>query len=96
MYWMASLGLIALGLGLIFYSEGLPLLVALGFSIIGGVVSFLLIPKLGPSFVRIGLSGRDLSKKDKPLLPESMGAVPALVYLFWIVFFHSVFYSWAC
>lgn len=83
------LGILGIGLALsfIFFPDGSPLLNSLGFGILGSVIAYHMIPALGPSFIKVGFSGKDLSKKDKPLLPECMGAVPVTVYLFCMIFF---------
>lgn len=64
-----------------------PISSAFGFSILGYLATTYLIPRLGPSFARIGLKGTDLSKKDRPVIPECLGAVSAVVYLFLLFFF---------
>lgn len=38
---------------------------SVGFSILAFVSSLTLVPALGPAFVRVGLKGRDLLKKEK-------------------------------
>ena len=40
-----------------------------------------MIPLAAPKFIKNGLVGKDLHKKEKPLLAESMGTVVLLVYL---------------
>lgn len=60
---------------------------AIGFAVIGYLATDYLIPRVGPSFIKIGLFGQDLSKKGKPVLPECIGSVSATVYLF-IMFFY--------
>ena len=83
------------GIALIFNKEGSPLISSLGFALVGGTVTFHMIPALGPSFIRVGLSGRDLNKVEQRVLPETMGAVAALVYLFCLFFFIPfMFYSY--
>ncbi|KAL4797047.1 glycosyl transferase family 4-domain-containing protein [Aspergillus venezuelensis] len=42
---------------------------------------------LGPVFIRAGLSGKDMAKPSRPILPETMGAVCAVVYLLVLIFF---------
>lgn len=70
---LASLALIA---------PNSPLRTLCAFAGLGYVATYLLIPRLGASFIRIGLKGRDLSKADKSqVLPESMGLVAAITYL---------------
>ena len=39
-----------------------PLRTLLAFAVIGYIITSLLIPKVGPSFIKIGLKGKDLSK----------------------------------
>lgn len=70
-----------------------PLSISLLLASLGYAVSLYLIPRMGPAFIRVGFSGRDLSKKDKPLLPETIGVIPALVYLvLMVMFIPFVFY----
>lgn len=76
-----------LGIGLILYPEGHPILASVGFGLVGFVVAYHLIMALGGSFIKVGLKGKDLSKPEKPVLPESMGAVSSIVYLFCMLFF---------
>lgn len=60
-----------------------PLRTLIAFGCIGYVVTILIIPRLAPSFIKIGLKGKDLSKPP-PLteIPETMGLVAALTYMF--------------
>ncbi|SCU99382.1 LANO_0F01662g1_1 [Lachancea nothofagi CBS 11611] len=67
-----------------------PLLAALGFSIVGYQATNALIPRVSSSFIKIGLFGKDLSKPGRPVIPESIGAISATVYLF-IMFFYIPF-----
>lgn len=62
-------------------SESSPLCAALGLSGLSFCATFALITWLGPAFVRRGLNGKDLLKKDQGVLPESMGVVVACVHL---------------
>lgn len=85
----------AVGLALILNTASQPLISCLGFSIIGSIVTFHLIPRMGPLFVGIGLSGKDLLKKEKKVLPETMGAVVGLVYMFCLfLFIPFMFYQY--
>lgn len=82
-------------LALVFNPEGKPLISCFGFALIGGLLTFHLIPKLGPLFIGIGLKGKDLLKKEKNVLPETMGAVVGSVYLFCMFFFIPlIFYQY--
>lgn len=59
-----------------------PLQTAAAFGLFGYAATSYLVPRLGPSFVRVGLSGKDLLKPPpvEPI-PESMGVVPAVTYI---------------
>ncbi|KAL4957145.1 glycosyl transferase family 4-domain-containing protein [Aspergillus filifer] len=67
--------------------EGAPLIPAIAFSGIAFAVAFSMIRWLGPVFIRAGLSGKDMAKPSRPVLPETMGAVCAVVYLLVLIFF---------
>lgn len=59
-----------------------PLQTLLAFGALGYVATQALVPRLAPSFVRIGLKGRDMSKQGKPAeIAESMGVIPAVTYM---------------
>ncbi|OVF05465.1 putative UDP-N-acetylglucosamine--dolichyl-phosphate N-acetylglucosaminephosphotransferase [Clavispora lusitaniae] len=63
-----------------------PLQTAVAFGLIGFSATSHLVPRLGASFLRVGLSGRDLSKKPPVApIPESMGVVPAVTYMVLLV-----------
>eukprot|EP00056_Hartaetosiga_gracilis_P000944 m.41453 g.41453 ORF g.41453 m.41453 type:complete len:421 (-) comp10426_c0_seq1:20-1282(-) len=55
--------------------------VLLFLSIGGGVVCFRLVPAVRDLFIKANLYGKDLNKKDKPQIPESLGVVCGTVYL---------------
>lgn len=59
-----------------------PLQTASAFGLFGYAATSYLVPRLGPSFIRVGLSGKDLLKPPpvEPI-PESMGVVPAVTYI---------------
>lgn len=60
-----------------------PLQTSLAFSGLGYVATASLVPRLAPSFVKVGLKGRDRSKKGPvPEIAELMGVVASVVYLF--------------
>nr|WOG36153.1 uncharacterized protein [Candida metapsilosis] len=60
-----------------------PVRTSIAFAVIGYVITNSVIPRVGPSFVKIGLKGRDLSKRPPvPEIPETMGLVAATTYLF--------------
>ncbi|SCU81209.1 LAFA_0C03334g1_1 [Lachancea sp. 'fantastica'] len=83
--------LILIAITLLYFSRHYsPLLAAIAFAIIGYQATDVLIPCVSPSFIQKGLFGKDLSKPGKPVIPESIGAVSAMVYLF-IMFFYIPF-----
>jgi UDP-N-acetylglucosamine--dolichyl-phosphate N-acetylglucosaminephosphotransferase len=68
--------------------EGEPLIASLAFSGLAFAASYAMIRWLGPTFIKAGLHGRDMAKvNNHHLLPECMGAICAVVYLFAIIFF---------
>lgn len=79
-----------------FYNNQGPsaLVAAMGFGIAGYFATDLLIPRVGKSFIKIGLFGKDLSKPGRPVLPETIGAIPAVFICLLCSFtFHSFFTS---
>ncbi|KHJ33208.1 putative udp-n-acetyl-glucosamine-1-p transferase [Erysiphe necator] len=64
-----------------------PLFASIAFSVIAFAASYAMIRWLGPTFLQAGLKGRDLSKPHKKEIPETMGAVSAIVYLLIIIIF---------
>ncbi|KAL2857500.1 glycosyl transferase family 4-domain-containing protein [Aspergillus pseudodeflectus] len=70
-----------------FEGEGAPLVASLAFSGIAFAVTFSMIRWLGPVFIKAGLSGKDMAKPNRPVIPETMGAVCAVVYLLVLIFF---------
>ncbi|EAW13989.1 UDP-N-acetylglucosamine--dolichyl-phosphate N-acetylglucosaminephosphotransferase [Aspergillus clavatus NRRL 1] len=78
------------GLGVIVNSlqgDGAPLIASIAFSAVAFVVTFSLIRWLGPVFLKAGLKGKDMAKPRRPEIPETMGAVCAVVYLLALIFF---------
>lgn len=67
-----------------------PVYYATGFSLFGYIAVDYLIPKVGQTFVKRGLFGKDMSKVGKPVIPETIGVVPAVAYLF-IMFLYIPF-----
>lgn len=64
-----------------------PIFSAVGFAILGYYVVDYLVPRLRDSFLKIGLKGKDMSKTNEPVIPECLGSVAAVVYLFLMFFF---------
>lgn len=57
------------------------------FSVSGYLVVNSLIPQLSPFFIKRGLFGKDMSKINNPIIPETLGIVPAIVYLFIMILY---------
>lgn len=88
---LAHLSLSVLCLSLLFKTlsreNGEPLVASLAFSGIAFSSTYSMIRWLGPTFMRAGLKGKDLSKRDRKEIPETMGAICAVVYLLIIIVF---------
>ncbi|KAI1330805.1 glycosyl transferase family 4-domain-containing protein [Xylariaceae sp. FL0255] len=68
--------------------EGEPLIASVALSGFAFAASYAMIRWLGPTFLKAGLKGRDLSKVNNAhYLPECMGAICAIVYLLIIIVF---------
>ena len=70
-----------------FQGDGEPLIASLALSGIAFGATFALIRWLGPTFIRSGLKGVDMSKHHRRELPECMGAICAVVYLLVVIVF---------
>ncbi|KAH3678345.1 hypothetical protein WICMUC_001578 [Wickerhamomyces mucosus] len=86
---MINGALLVLAIVIIYTATGFyrALQASIGFSIVGYIGTDILIPKLIPLFIKKNFIGKDLSKPSNPIIPETMGAVPAVVYLFIMFFF---------
>ncbi|KAI8647545.1 glycosyl transferase family 4-domain-containing protein [Parasitella parasitica] len=67
--------------------EHTTLAISIIMSIIAGLCAHSCLPKLRDTFLKANLSGRDLLKRDKPLLPETMGLPVAIIYLITLFLF---------
>ncbi|KAF3482864.1 UDP-N-acetylglucosamine-1-P transferase [Arthroderma uncinatum] len=67
--------------------DGEPLVASLALSGIAFAASFSLIRWLGDVFMKAGLKGKDMSKLKKIEIPETMGAVVAVVYILILIIF---------
>ena len=64
-----------------------PLTSSLALSGLAFAAAFALIRRLGDTFAARGLRGRDMAKRGRVELPETMGAVCAVVYLLALIVF---------
>ncbi|KAI8822883.1 UDP-N-acetylglucosamine--dolichyl-phosphate N-acetylglucosaminephosphotransferase-like protein [Fimicolochytrium jonesii] len=72
-----------------------PLVVSACLSVLAGFFTYLAIPWVGDVFVKHGRFGQDRLKADRPVLPESMGAMAGLIYIIALFLFIPVpFISW--
>ncbi|EJT78976.1 UDP-N-acetylglucosamine-1-P transferase [Gaeumannomyces tritici R3-111a-1] len=70
-----------------FKGDGEPLVASLALSGVAFAASYAMIRWLGPTFIKAGIKGVDLSKTHKKEIPECMGAICAVVYLLVIIIF---------
>ncbi|CAO3647425.1 unnamed protein product [Cunninghamella blakesleeana] len=71
------------------------LLVSFIMSIIASYITFRTIPKLKQTFINARLSGIDVLKRNRPILPESMGLPVAIIYLIALFLFIPIpFIDW--
>ncbi|KAL2419589.1 UDP-N-acetylglucosamine-dolichyl-phosphate N-acetylglucosaminephosphotransferase [Exophiala dermatitidis] len=64
-----------------FQGDGAPLVASLAFSTLAFSMTYAFVRWSGPSFIKAGLKGKDMSKLVAREIPESMGAVAASVYI---------------
>ncbi|OOQ85966.1 UDP-N-acetylglucosamine--dolichyl-phosphate N-acetylglucosaminephosphotransferase [Penicillium brasilianum] len=82
--------LVGAGLGILvntFQGDGAPVIASISLSFIAFAVAYSMIRWLGPVFIKAGLKGKDMAKPRKPEIPETMGAVCAVVYLLSLIIF---------
>ncbi|KAJ5671196.1 UDP-N-acetylglucosamine-dolichyl-phosphate N-acetylglucosaminephosphotransferase [Penicillium longicatenatum] len=82
--------LVGAGFGVLvntFQGDGAPLIASIALTCISFAVAFSMIRWLGPVFIKAGLKGKDMAKPRKPEIPETMGAVCAVVYLLSLIIF---------
>ncbi|KAM0514172.1 hypothetical protein ACHAPE_007008 [Trichoderma viride] len=70
-----------------FHGDGEPLIASLALSLVAFSLCYAMIRWLGPTFIKAGFRGRDLSKANGGEIPECMGAVCAAVYLITVIIF---------
>lgn len=70
-----------------FHGDGEPLVASLALALLAFSLCYAMIRSLGPTFMRAGFRGRDMSKLQRNEIPECMGAVCAAVYLLTIIIF---------
>ncbi|KAF2423818.1 N-acetylglucosaminephosphotransferas-like protein [Tothia fuscella] len=70
-----------------FQGDGNPIIASLAFSGVAFSSTYCLIRWLGGAFMKAGFKGKDMSKLRKVEIPETMGAVCAVVYLLVIIVF---------
>ncbi|KAI0387456.1 glycosyl transferase family 4-domain-containing protein [Hypomontagnella monticulosa] len=88
-WYLSSLALVCVAVLIrTFEGEGEPLIASLALSGVAFAASYAMIRWLGPTFMKAGLKGRDLSKvNNSHYIPECMGGICAVVYLLIIIVF---------
>nr|CAG4643268.1 EOG090X07N9 [Ilyocryptus agilis] len=87
---LSALSLTALSILLQIYlrqTDGEPLIASLSLSLLAFSATYAMIRWLGPTFMKAGLKGKDMSKVHLKEIPECMGAICAVVYLFVMLVF---------
>ncbi|KAJ5604626.1 UDP-N-acetylglucosamine--dolichyl-phosphate N-acetylglucosaminephosphotransferase [Penicillium lagena] len=67
--------------------DGAPLVASIALSGITFALGYSLVQWLGPVFLKAGLKGKDMAKPRRPEIPETMGAVCAVIYLLSLIIF---------
>ncbi|ODV84503.1 hypothetical protein CANARDRAFT_200790 [[Candida] arabinofermentans NRRL YB-2248] len=62
-----------------------PISTSIGFAVVGYQLVDHLIPSTSQHFIKRGLHGKDLSKLNKPIIPETIGIIPSIVYIFILI-----------
>jgi UDP-N-acetylglucosamine--dolichyl-phosphate N-acetylglucosaminephosphotransferase len=75
-----------------FQGDGEPLIASLAFSVLAFAATYAMVRWAGPAFVEAGRKGRDMSKTSSKEIPETMGAVAAVVYLLLLLVFKPFCY----
>ncbi|KAK5954996.1 tunicamycin resistance protein [Knufia fluminis] len=70
-----------------FQGDGAPVVASIAFSSLAFSVTYAFVRWSGSSFVKAGLKGKDLSKRDPKEIPESMGSVAAAVFILVLIAF---------
>lgn len=61
--------------------------ISISFAILAFIGTIILVPLCSSAFVAKNLSGKDLNKVGRPVLPESMGVISAVLYLLAMILF---------
>ncbi|EDR25882.1 glucosaminephosphotransferase, putative [Entamoeba dispar SAW760] len=64
--------------------------ILIGFSFVGGIACYYLIPHMGNKCIQKGLFGLDINKGTQDKIPESMGLVCGIVFMFITMLFSSL------
>ncbi|KAI7890634.1 glycosyl transferase family 4-domain-containing protein [Mucor mucedo] len=84
---LVGMSILSLTAALTWRGEHTSLIISIVMSIIAGLCTYSTLPKLRDSFIKANLSGRDLLKVSKTLLPETMGLPTAIIYLITLFLF---------
>lgn len=75
-----------------FHGDGEPLVASLAFSGLAFAATYAMVRWASPAFLHAGRKGRDMSKINAEEIPETMGAVAAVVYLLLLLVFKPFCY----
>lgn len=67
--------------------DGEPIFTSIALSGFAFAATYTIIIQTGPSFIKAGLKGVDMSKKSKKEIPECIGSICAIVYLLIVILF---------
>ncbi|KAI8068859.1 glycosyl transferase family 4-domain-containing protein [Thamnidium elegans] len=84
---LVTMSILSLAAAVVSKGEHTTLTISVIMSIIAGLCTFTTLPKLKDTFIKANLSGRDLLKPSKPLLPETLGLPTAIIYLITLFLF---------
>lgn len=70
-----------------FQGDGEPLIASLALSGLAFAATYAMIRWLGPTLIKTGLKGVDMSKHQRRELPECAGAIAAVVYILVVIVF---------
>lgn len=70
-----------------FQGDGAPVVASLAFSTLAFTATYAFIRWSGPSFIKAGLKGKDLSKIHAKEIPEGMGAIAAAIFILVLIAF---------
>ncbi|KAI8988733.1 UDP-N-acetylglucosamine--dolichyl-phosphate N-acetylglucosaminephosphotransferase-like protein [Pilobolus umbonatus] len=84
---LSILSIIVLTVAITIKGEYTTLNVSIIMSLLASIITYKLLPTLTDAFIKANLCGQDRLKKERPLLPETMGLPVAIIYLMTLFLF---------